>query len=160
MDTVDWTLIATVAAAIGSGLIGGLFLAFSAAVMPALRRLPVPDGIAAMQGINVAIVNPLFLAVFVGTALVDVALLATAPFSDQPGTGWRVAGALLYLAGSFVLTMAYNVPLNNALAAADAQSVDGAAVWTRYLSRWTTANHLRAVASVGSALALVLAARV
>ena len=46
---------------LGCGLIAGLFFAFSVAVMQALARLPVAWGIAAMQSINSAILNPLFL---------------------------------------------------------------------------------------------------
>ena len=56
------------AAALGCGLMGGLFFAFSVAVMKALGRLPPAEGIAAMQSINVAILNPVFLTVFFGTA--------------------------------------------------------------------------------------------
>jgi uncharacterized membrane protein len=37
------------AAAVGSGLIGGVFFAFSAFVMAALARLPASGGIAAMS---------------------------------------------------------------------------------------------------------------
>ncbi len=156
---MDWTLLVTVAAALGSGLMGGLFFAFSTSVIPGLNGRPTAEGIQAMQAANVAIINPVFLAVFLGTTLASAALLVTALFADQPGDGWRLVGAVLYLAGSFGLTMAYNVPLNNALAAADPDSPEGAAVWTTYVSRWTAANHVRALACAGSAVALVLAAR-
>jgi uncharacterized membrane protein len=40
----------------------------------------------------------------------------------------------LHLIGSFVVTIVYNVPLNNRLAAVSADSLEGAAVWTEYLS--------------------------
>ncbi len=42
----------TFAAAIGSGLMAGLFFVFSVTVMTALGKLPAPAGIAAMQSIN------------------------------------------------------------------------------------------------------------
>jgi uncharacterized membrane protein len=58
----------TLVAALGCGLMAGLFFAFSVSVMKALARLPSAEGIAAMQSINVAIINPVFLAVFFGTA--------------------------------------------------------------------------------------------
>jgi uncharacterized membrane protein len=64
----------TVVAAVGSGLIAGTFFAFSAFVMRALERLPAPHGVAAMQSINVVVINPVFLSVFFGTGLVCAVL--------------------------------------------------------------------------------------
>ncbi|HLL90834.1 MAG TPA: hypothetical protein VK324_16150 [Tepidisphaeraceae bacterium] len=58
----------TLAAALGSGLMAGVFFAFSAFVMRALGRLPAGEAVAAMRAINVAVINPLFLGVFLGTA--------------------------------------------------------------------------------------------
>ena len=57
-------------AALGTGLMAGFFFAFSDTVMGALRRLPQAAGISAMQSINVVVLNPLFFAVFFGTAAV------------------------------------------------------------------------------------------
>ena len=54
----------TFVTALGCGLIAGLFFVFSVAVMQALARLPAAGGIAAMQSINSAMLNPLFLPVF------------------------------------------------------------------------------------------------
>jgi hypothetical protein len=54
----------TLVAALGCGLMAGLFFAFSVSVMKAFARLPSAEGIGAMQSINVAIINPVFLAVF------------------------------------------------------------------------------------------------
>ncbi len=70
MDVIDRLLFAlTLLAALGCGLMAGLFFAFSVCVMKALERLPSAAGITAMQSINVAIINPVFLAVFFGTAV-------------------------------------------------------------------------------------------
>jgi uncharacterized membrane protein len=54
--------------ALGSGLIAGAFFAFSSFVMGALGKLPASQGIAAMQSINVVVINPIFLGVLFGTA--------------------------------------------------------------------------------------------
>ena len=59
--------IATFAAALGAGLVAGIFFAFSTFVMGALGRLPQAAGISAMQSINVVVINPVFLSVFMGT---------------------------------------------------------------------------------------------
>jgi uncharacterized membrane protein len=50
---------ATLATALGCGLVAGVFFAFSSFVMPALKRLPPAQGIAAMQSINKLAVTPL-----------------------------------------------------------------------------------------------------
>jgi uncharacterized membrane protein len=51
----------TLFAALGCGVVAGVFFAFSAFVMRALARLPAQQGIAAMQAINVAAVTPVFI---------------------------------------------------------------------------------------------------
>jgi uncharacterized membrane protein len=54
---------------LGCALMAGLFFVFSNTIMRALAQRPANEGIAAMQAINIAIVNPLFLLVFLGTAV-------------------------------------------------------------------------------------------
>jgi uncharacterized membrane protein len=55
---VDRLLFAlTLFSALGCGLIGGVFFAFPSFVMNALARLPAAQGIAAMQSINVVVIN-------------------------------------------------------------------------------------------------------
>jgi uncharacterized membrane protein len=67
--------------AIGSGLIAGVFFAFSSFVMKALDRIPAAQGIAAMQSINVVVLNPLFLGVFLGAAAGCILLAICSPAS-------------------------------------------------------------------------------
>lgn len=67
-----------------------------------------------------------------------------------------IAGAL-YFAGMFLVTIARNVPLNNALAAADPDSEQGEQLWTDYLTSWTRWNHIRTLASTLSMGLLILA---
>jgi uncharacterized membrane protein len=150
----------TLAAALGAGLVAGIFFAFSAFIMTALGRLPPEGGISAMQSINVAVLNPMFLFVFFGTAVAAL-ILAVAAFA-----GWSpsqstclLAGALLYLAGTIFVTMAFNVPLNNRLAAGGAKSAEGASVWKTYLSAWTAWNHVRTIAALAACALFILALR-
>lgn len=148
----------TLAAAVGAGLNGGLFFVFSTFMMTVLGQLPPAQGITAMQGVNRRILNPLFGLVFGGTTVICLFLVVVTPFSDQPGGGWRLGGALLLVLGMFAVTMVFNVPLNNALDAADAGSADGVTFWReRYLFRWTAWNHLRTFACTGAAVALTIA---
>ncbi|MEU6641617.1 anthrone oxygenase family protein [Saccharomonospora sp. NPDC046836] len=137
----------TVLAIVGCGLMAGLFFAFSTSVMPGLSRLPKPAAALAMQEANRRIQNPLFLLVFLGTALVCVLVAVAAPVAGHDGAGWLVAGALVYVVGGFVVTMVVNVPMNNRIDRADPDSSEGAVIWTEYLSRWTAWNHLRALAA-------------
>jgi uncharacterized membrane protein len=157
MSVDDAAWLAAVVAAVANGVMAGLFFAFSTSVMPGLRRLPPVDGMAAMRRINAAILNPLFLLLFVGSAVVNVAVLATAPFGDPDTAVWRVAGAAIYLVGAIGVTAVVNVPLNKALLAVAPDSAEGATLWARYLLRWTSFNHLRAAASVLSTTLLVVA---
>ena len=132
----------TLAALLGSGLIAGLLFAFSVAVMPALGRVPADQGIAVMNAINIVILNPLFLLVFLGTALVCACLVAASFFNwGRPGMGFLMAAALSYLTGTILVTMAINVPMNDALAA-------GTMPWLGYLTSWASWNHVRAVAAL------------
>ena len=144
----------TLAAILGSGLMAGLFFAFSTAVMAALARLPEGQGAAAMNAVNVVILNPVFLTVFMGMTVVALALGARAVFGwSQPGSAWLLAGSLFYVVGIFGVTAAFNVPLNDALAAApgDAQ------VWSRYLAEWVPWNHVRTLAGLAALACFAMA---
>jgi uncharacterized membrane protein len=146
--------------AMGSGLIAGLFFAFSVFVMTALARLPSAQGIAAMQSINVAILNPLFGVVFTGTALACVILSIASFFRwGEAGVIYLLAGSLIYLVGSFLVTLVFNVPLNDTLAAVDPNNAEGADLWTRYNTSWTAWNHVRTVATLAALTSFIIAFR-
>ena len=139
----------TFPAMLGSGLIAGAFFAFSGFVMRALGCLPETQGIAAMQSINVAAINPVFLGVFLGTAALCGVLAIQSLLDWQSSRApWLLAGGLAYLLGCFLVTMAGNVPLNNALAAVAPDTGAGAELWRGYLVRWTAWNHVRTAASL------------
>jgi len=55
------------------------------------------------------------------------------------------------------LTIAFNVPLNDALAIADPNSTDGVTLWAKYLTNWTLWNHVRTVAGLAAAASLTIA---
>lgn len=152
------TFVLTLLGILGSATIGGVFFAFSGFVMKALARLTPPHGIAAMQSINViAVTPPLMIALF-GAALVCVVLAMSSLLErNAPGANARLAGCLLYLVGTVGVTIAFNVPRNNALAAVDADSAAGAAEWAQYVPSWTAWNTVRTVAALAAALSLTLA---
>lgn len=146
-------------AALGCGMMAGLFFVFSDSAMKALGSRPAAEGMAAMQAINVKILTPLFFLLFFGTGALCLVLAIAALFRwSQPGAALSLAGGLLYLLGSIAVTMRFNVPLNNALAAADPASETGAALWARYLKVWTAWNHLRTLACLAASALFILAA--
>ena len=148
-------------AALGTGLIAGTFFAFSTFIMSALARLPAPQGIAAMQAINVTVFHPLFMGVLFGTALLCVALIVLAfPRWSDPGALWVIAGGLLYVVGSILVTIFFNVPRNDALAAVNPASAEAAALWGRYVPEWTFWNHVRGIAAIAACASFVMAGRV
>lgn len=142
-----------VLAAVGSGLIGGLFFIFSNTIMRALDQLPAADAVAAMKSINRVILNPGFFLAFFGTALLCVVLLiGQAARGDGRSAAMAIAGALLYLVGSIAVTMVFNVPLNNKLAALPSAG-DMETQWPAYRGPWTRWNHVRTVACLLAAAA-------
>jgi uncharacterized membrane protein len=151
---LSWLVLA---AALGCGLMAGVFFAFSSFVMPALGRLPAPRAIAAMQAMNVSAVTPAFMTLFLGTAVLCAAAgVAGLLLRGGPGSALLLAGSLLYLGGGVGVTAAYNVPRNDALAPLDPDAEESAGHWRRYLAEWTRWNHLRTVASTAAAAAFTV----
>ncbi|MDQ3738943.1 MAG: DUF1772 domain-containing protein [Actinomycetota bacterium] len=149
----------TLVAAVGSAVAGGVFLAFSTFVMKALRRLPAAQGMSAMQAINRAAPSPIFMTALFGTALVCVALgISAITRIGEDQAVYELVGSALYLV-CIVLTIAYHVPRNEALAAVDPDSQGAAAVWSRYLAEWTTWNHVRTLTAVAGSAILTVALR-
>ena len=141
-------------ALVGSGLVAGVFFIFSVCIMRVLGGLPPPQGIAAMQSINVVIVNPWFMTAFLGTAAVCtyVAIAALVRF-DGTASALLIAGACAYVIGTFALTMVFNVPRNNVLMALQPDTAEAARYWSEYLRDWTSWNHVRTIgATVATAL--------
>ena len=147
-----------VVAALASALLGGVFFAFSSFLMAALERLTVPEGIRAMQRINETVFHWTFMGLFFGTPLLCLLLggLAIARWGE-PGSALVLLGATLHVVGCFVVTAAANVPRNERLAKVDPDGGDDAAiVWRDYVRGWTRWNHVRTVACMAAATALVL----
>jgi uncharacterized membrane protein len=147
--------------AIACALVAGFFFAFSACVMKSLARLPAPQGVAAMQSINVVVINPLIMGALFGTALA-CAVLVVAAFVEwgEPYAVYLLVGGLLYLVGAILLTIVYHVPRNDALATLDPDEPGAASHWDRYARTWTAWNHARTVLPLAAAAMLTIALRV
>ena len=145
-------------AVLGCSLIAGVFFAFSSFVMKALARLPASEGIAAMQSINVVVLKSWFMAAFMGTAAICVLALIYAFFRiHERRVMFLLTGSVLYLVGSFMVTIIFNVPRNNALSAVAPAEPASASVWSNYVISWTAWNHVRTLASLAAAASFSIA---
>lgn len=159
MQIVDHALFPlTFFAAMGCALVSGIFFAFSNFVMRALAHVPSEHGIRAMQAINVTVLNPLFLTLFLGTAAACVFLgIVSITRWNTPGAVSLLVGSLLYFGGNFVVTAACNVPRNDALARIDAANPAMHAEWRKYIEEWTRWNHVRTITASVAAAAFIVA---
>jgi uncharacterized membrane protein len=153
----DLALVARLVAVVGCGLMAGVFFAFSTFVMKALARLPAETGIAAIQSINAVAVKSWFLAAFLATAAACTFVLFTA-FGrwGESSANCLLAGCAVFLIGTFLVTVIFNVPMNNALAALPSAGSDHAAHWGRYVAGWTAWNHVRTITSLAAAVLLLM----
>jgi uncharacterized membrane protein len=144
-------------AALGCALLGGVYFAFSAFIMRALRDAG-HAGTLAMNSINRVILRSAFMPLFFGTTLASAALVAIGVMNLRDANAvWLIVGGLVYVAGMFGVTMLCNVPLNNALLNVTTESRTGTAIWNDYLRRWTRWNHVRTASCLAAAALFVLA---
>jgi uncharacterized membrane protein len=135
--------------ALGCGLVSGVFFAFSTFVMPALDKIAPDQGIAAMQSINRVAVTPAFMTLLFGTALLCLVAVVWAALAwDRPQARWIAPAGAVYLLGTIAVTIAANVPRNDALAELDPAAASSAARWSTYVSEWTAFNHVRTIAAL------------
>jgi uncharacterized membrane protein len=148
----------TFCAALGSGVVAGVFFAFSTFVMPALARLPPEQGVAAMQSINVAVLSRWFMTTLFGTAALCVWLsVSSLKLRPDSGVVLGLVGSGAYLAGAILVTIACNVPRNEALAAIRPDGAEAAELWPRYIAQWVAWNHVRTGVTLAASALLILA---
>lgn len=148
MDNCE--LVLTVAALIAASVSGGAFFTFSNFVMPALAKRPAAEAVSAMQAINAAAPNPMFVTAIAGAGLIGVPVaLANVDHLAETSSTFLFAGLVLSLA-SLAVTMLANVPKNNALDQVDPTGATAEADWAVYVGSWTRANSLRTVTSLAS----------
>lgn len=146
---------ALVAAALGAGLIAGVFLSFSDFVMRSLSDAAPIAGIEAMQLINRKVYHSIFMVLLMG--LGPFALILALIGLGFPVAIWVWAGALVYLIGVMAVTARRNVPMNQRLDRMNRHYDTAAEYWRTYTRAWTRWNHIR-TAAAGSASVLFLIA--
>jgi uncharacterized membrane protein len=159
MNTSPFVILTSIAA-LASAAAGGMMYVFSTFVMRGLDRTGPVAAITAMRGINgEANANPVFLLGFFGATILSLVVGVIAVVQlNQPGSWWVLIGAIFGILGG-IITMVFNVPLNNHLDTVNPDGLsmaDAAREWQAYFSPWTAWNHVRTVTSfVGAALMLV-----
>ncbi len=155
MDKLFFIL--TTLATLGCGLMAGFFFSFSALVMPSLARQPQAAGMAAMQTVNVVVFNPWFGVAFVGTPAACVLVMIYSLLRRRDaGAIYIIIGGALYLVGTLLVTVFFNVPRNEALAAVTTTDPGAAGLWAGYLTSWTAWNHVRTAAALAGAASLII----
>ncbi len=146
-----------VLATVATGLMAGLFFTFSIAVMPGLNTTDDRTYVGAMQSMNRSILNGWFaLASLAALLLTILALVLHLRADGHKALPWIIVGLVLYVA-TWIITMAINVPMNNALEAAGGGDVnkitDLAAVRDQFKS-WLPWNHVRTLLNLAALAAL------
>lgn len=146
-------------ATLAYALVGGVFLAFSDFIMRSLALTGGHSGLEAMQVINRQVFRWIFMALFLGMAVVSLIFVGFGAFaaSGPSGTLILLAG-LVYLLGCFGVTVIFNVPMNEALAGMEMSTDTTRDYWLQvYVPRWTFWNSVRTIACAFSAALLLFA---
>ncbi|MCE2593645.1 DUF1772 domain-containing protein [Motilimonas cestriensis] len=138
-------------AAVTSALLAGVYFIFHNTIMTVLDQ---QNAIATMQRINQVILNKGFLTIFFLSPLSSLLLLVTGFMLDELGfQSLLFIGALTAIIG-FMVTAFFNVPLNNALAAAG-EDKNAMLVWQRYTKNWGNWNYYRLWLSTLSCIGII-----
>jgi len=151
--TPSWFFILCEISVIACAVVSGVFLTFSDFVMRSLGGAKHSAGIEAMQIINREVYRSVFMVLLLGMSALSPLLIGYAWFRLAGGASAVITtGGVLYLAGVFAVTLAFNVPMNQRLDGLDFTGAEAAGYWAgTYLPRWTFWNYIRALASAGSA---------
>ena len=112
-----------------------------------------------MQVINREVFRSVFMFLLLGMSALSPFLIGYAYFRvTGSASALIMTGGAIYLVGVFVVSLVFNVPMNNRLDAKDYTGTEAAAYWTNtYMPRWTFWNYVRAIASTASAICYLIA---
>ncbi|MFC5804165.1 DUF1772 domain-containing protein [Streptomyces formicae] len=145
-------------AVVATGLYAGFMLIFQTGIMPALARLSDDQFVPAMRRINETVPRAVFLVVFLAVVAFPAAALAV-PGKDRSDTQiWLVVAGLVCAVLNHLVTIAGNIPLNNALASS--VSSPDAEVRAAFEDRWNRLHAVRTVLILASFALLVWAVSV
>lgn len=141
-------------AAISTGMMAGIYFAFSVFIMDSFKALPNPTAVASMQSINKVILSSGFMPLFFGSSLLALTLIFIV---DNPlEAPWVKGAGAIYVVGMFLCTLFFNVPLNNRLENAKDEN-EARQIWLLYRVEWTRWNHLRSFSSFLACIGYIVA---
>lgn len=156
--TADWFLIVSGVSVIACALVAGVFLTFSDFVMKSLAASETAGGIESMQIINRKVFKFVFMVLLLGMSALSPLLIGCAYFYvSGSASSWAIADGTIYLLGVFLVSLVFNVPMNQRLDAMDYASSDAASYWKTYVPVWSFWNYIRAISSGGSAVCYLVA---
>jgi uncharacterized membrane protein len=147
------TLLLLSLAAFATAMMAGLFYAFQWLVMPGLNATEPLAAVRSMQAINLAVRNVFFMFAFFGPLVLGgiSVVLYLASWRNAPALcAW--AGFLAYALGAFGITVVFNIPLNNSLAAASPAAATAGEIWRTFYDPWMFWNLVRTIMSIVSLL--------
>lgn len=152
-------------AVVFTGLYAGIMLIFLTGIMPALARLTDGQFVTAMRRLNEEVPRGLFLLVFVAEVAFPVAALAVPVDDRSDAQWWLLLAGLICVVVNHLVTVAGNIPLNNALAASEASpdaneandAKPDSAVREAFESRWNRFHAVRTFFAVAG-FALIVSA--
>jgi len=142
-----------------TALMAGLFYAWSCSVMLGFARLSDREFVSAMQATNRAILNPIFFAAFLGAPLF-LPISTFLHYGESPRFALLLAATVIYLIGTFGVTMFGNVPMNNTLDRFDLESATAEEIALQranFERRWNNLNTIRTVTSTIAVILIVIA---
>jgi uncharacterized membrane protein len=140
-----------IAAIVAAGLQAGTYYVWACGVMPGLARADDRTFVTALNQMNQAIVNPVFMLTFLGAPILAAAAVATGTPAVRP---WLIAGLALAVA-TVAITVGGNIPLNDALGRVTSTTdTDLAAGRAAFETAWLRWNVLRTLTST-AALAIL-----
>ena len=154
----DWFLVVSQVSVISCGLVAGVFLTFSDLVMKSLAAPRPAGGIECMQVINRKVFKTVFMVLLLGMSALAPLLVGYAYFYvSGPASSWVIAGGAIYLVGVLLVTLIFNVPMNQRLDALDFSGSEVASYWKTYVPNWSFWNHVRTISSGASAICYLVA---
>ena len=148
-------------ATLSSGLMAGLFYAWSISVTPGLAKMNDENYLQAFQSMNRAIQNPAFFIFFFGLVVLLPLLSYLHYQSPADAKFWYIISAtVFYLIGIMAVTIFGNVPMNNTLEALQIESMEPdkmASFRLGFESKWNKLNMIRTICSSLSFVLLILA---
>ncbi len=156
--TSTWFFIVIEVSIVACALVSGVFLTFSDFVMRSLNSAEPVAGVEVMQVINREVFRSIFMGLLLGMSALSPFLAGFAYFNLSGSVSALImVGGMLYFIGVFVVSLVFNVPMNNQLDTKEYSGKGAAIYWKNiYYPRWTFWNYIRAIAAGGAAVCFLV----